>query len=571
MSSLRNTPYVMLCTSIVTGIDAGPSPRTCCDGFGFKNLYGAYHPPILTLTDRSFWSTLHEGWIRHGIAEIIKMSVVEDRSLFELIEKAGPQLIRTKFGTQGEVDEEFEELCDLIVGKAMEGYVRSEYGNLWETHQCRPHAYGHNWSPGYELPAGMLHGHAVATCMGYGAYLSRVEGFITEEEFTRIISLISNMELSLWHDIMDNHDLIESSNIKVQSKRGGNLCAPVPKGLGHCGYINELPRHKLTTTLNEYKAICKTFPRLGKGIQVHCHEVGLQDPSTVAQGAYDGIAAPSSNANGTKNGELDAENPKSYNDWISSVQTKRTGDWEFNVQFQESKSTVSPPDFTEFTLFHKGVEKYAMDNTTLASRNLQNVAHNTEMKKMFAPCMVGTLESQFLKMQCLIKGATRCLDIGTFTGMSAIAMAEGLPDDGEVVTLELDPEIAKVAQEGFDASFVGEKIRLILGTATEEMKKLNAAGDSFDIIFIDAEKENYIEYYKLAMDGLLRGDGLLMVDNSLCALLYDKSDIRSQRLHEFNQFVRADKRVQQVVLTIREGITLIRRVEPRTSIRVSSF
>ena len=82
----RNTPYVMLCTSIVTGIDAGPSPRTCCDGYGFKNLYGAYHPPVLTITDRYFWKTLHEGWIRHGIAEIIKMACVEDLSLFELVE-----------------------------------------------------------------------------------------------------------------------------------------------------------------------------------------------------------------------------------------------------------------------------------------------------------------------------------------------------------------------------------------------------------------------------------------------------------------------------------------------------
>ena len=125
----RNTPYVMLCTSIVTGIDAGPSPRTCCDGFGFKNLYGAYHPPILTLTDRSFFQTLHEGWIRHGIAEIIKMAVVKDKSLFELIEKAGPRLIYTKFGTVGDRDSDFEEMCDLIIGKAMDGYVRSEYGN----------------------------------------------------------------------------------------------------------------------------------------------------------------------------------------------------------------------------------------------------------------------------------------------------------------------------------------------------------------------------------------------------------------------------------------------------------
>ena len=89
----RNTPYVMLCTSIVTGIDAGPSPRTCCDGFGFKNLYGAYHPPILSLTDRSFFQTLHEGWIRHGIAEIIKMAVVKDKSLFELIEKSTHEIV----------------------------------------------------------------------------------------------------------------------------------------------------------------------------------------------------------------------------------------------------------------------------------------------------------------------------------------------------------------------------------------------------------------------------------------------------------------------------------------------
>merc|ERR1719262_2032369 len=109
----RNTPYVMLCTSIVSGIDAGPSPRTCCDGFGFKNLYGAYHPPVLTLTDRSFFKTLHEGWVRHGIAEIVKMAVVKDKSLFELIEKAGPRLIRTKFGTIGETDTELEEMCDL--------------------------------------------------------------------------------------------------------------------------------------------------------------------------------------------------------------------------------------------------------------------------------------------------------------------------------------------------------------------------------------------------------------------------------------------------------------------------
>merc|ERR1719215_1572835 len=161
----RNTPYVMLCTSIVSGIDAGPSPRVCCNGFDYKNLYGSYHPPVLTITDRGFWKTLHPGWLRHGVAEIIKMAVMKDLSLFELMEKHGPRAVQTKFGTEGDSanDAEFQDACDLIVGKAMEGYVRSEYGNLWETHQCRPHAYGHTWCPGYELPAGMLHGQAVGT------------------------------------------------------------------------------------------------------------------------------------------------------------------------------------------------------------------------------------------------------------------------------------------------------------------------------------------------------------------------------------------------------------------------
>merc|ERR1719367_2315228 len=195
----RNTPYVMLCSSIVSGIDAGPSPRVCANGFDYKNLYGAYHPPVMTLTDRGLWKSLHRGWLRHGIAEIIKMAVVEDKSLFALLEKWGPTLVQTKFGTEGDMtDSAFQDECDLIVGKAMEGYVRSEYGNLWETHQCRPHAYGHTWSPGYELPAGMLHGHAVATCMGYGAFLAMCCDFINKEQLERIHKLISDCELTLY-------------------------------------------------------------------------------------------------------------------------------------------------------------------------------------------------------------------------------------------------------------------------------------------------------------------------------------------------------------------------------------
>ena len=146
---------------------------------------------------------------------------------------------------------------------------------------------------------------------------------------------------------------------------------------------------------------------------------------------------------------------------------------------------------------------------------------------MFAPCMVGSLESQFLKMQAQIKGAKRCLDVGTFTGMSALALAEGIPADGKVVTIEFDAPISKVAQEGFNRSDVGHKIELLVGPASEHMKKLRVENQQFDIIFIDADKENYLEYYELALDGLLAKDGIILADNSMCALLYDQSVSRT--------------------------------------------
>ena len=276
----RNTPYVMLCTSIVSGIDAGPSPRVCCNGYDYKNLYGSYHPPVLTITDRGFWKTLHPGWLRHGVAEIIKMAVMKDLSLFELLEKHGVRAVQTNFGTQGDSvdDPEFQDVCDLIVGKAMEGYVRSEYGNLWETHQCRPHAYGHTWCPGYELPAGMLHGQAVGTCMGFGAYLSFVEGWVSEEEMHRILKVISDCELSLYHPVMDDDQMIWKTQMAIVEKRGGNLCAPIPKPLGFSGYLNDLSEELLAQRMHEYKDLVSKYPREGRGVEEHCVDVGLEDP-----------------------------------------------------------------------------------------------------------------------------------------------------------------------------------------------------------------------------------------------------------------------------------------------------
>ncbi len=279
----RNTPYVMLATSIVSGIDAGPSPRTCCDGFGYKNLLGAYHPPVLCITDRFFFGTLREGWLRHGIAEIIKIAVVTNAELVADLETAGAGLVTTRFGTvHCEPHDDIGRLSQKILAGAMRSYIEAEYDNLYETHQCRPHAYGHTWSPGFEIESGLLHGHAVSIDMGFGAYLSLREGWIDRATFDRILSLIGAYGLSLWHEILGDERVMWESHRKIIQKRGGNLVAPIPKrDIGRCGYLNELSSAAFQKALREYAAICAGYPRGGRGIDALCSDVGLIESAPI--------------------------------------------------------------------------------------------------------------------------------------------------------------------------------------------------------------------------------------------------------------------------------------------------
>ena len=278
----RSTPYVMLATSVVSGIDAGPSPRTCCDGFGYKNLFGAYHAPVLTITDRSFFRSLKTGWMRHGVAEIIKMAVVKDRALFELLEETGFPLVTSRFGAATD-NQDLKDRGRRVMAAAMRSYVMAEYDNLYETHQLRPHAYGHTWSPGFEIPSGMLHGHAVACGMGFGAHVSETLGWITPAERDRILALISAFELSLWHPILDSVETVFAAQQRMTEKRGGNLAAPLPRGgIGQVGYLNAMSRERLAHLLAGYKTLCASTPRGGLGVEPLCTDVGLEDPSTVA-------------------------------------------------------------------------------------------------------------------------------------------------------------------------------------------------------------------------------------------------------------------------------------------------
>ncbi|MEM8905116.1 MAG: hypothetical protein AAGF02_15545 [Actinomycetota bacterium] len=267
----------------MAGIDAGPSPRTCCDGFGYKNLVGAYHPPILSITDRTLFSSLREGWLRHGLAEVAKMAIVDDIELFRLLEEVGPELVTTRFGTVA-VDGtgDLGPAASRVIGAALRCYVAAEYDNLYETHQLRPHAYGHTWSPGFEIAAGLLHGHAVSIGMGFGAFLSHRGGGLPDDDLHRILDLLSRLGLSTWHPVLEERELIWSAQERMVEKRGGELFAPVPRGrIGTVGYLDAPSSVELDGALDEYRALATSGPRGGIGIEPHCRDVGLEDPSVI--------------------------------------------------------------------------------------------------------------------------------------------------------------------------------------------------------------------------------------------------------------------------------------------------
>ncbi|MEB3882689.1 sedoheptulose 7-phosphate cyclase [Lyngbya sp. CCY1209] len=272
----RRTPYIMVGTTIVAAIDAGPSPRTCTNGAQFKNSIGVYHPPVLTLVDRNFFRTLATGHIRNGMAEIIKMAVTDDPILFELMERHGVRLLETHFATLGG-DEELNAIADEVIYRALFSYMKHEGTNMFETYQDRPHAYGHTWSPRFEPAAKLMHGHSVAIGMAFGASLAVELNWLEPAERDRIINLCRAIGLSVYHPILEDIDLMLEGQKNMRRKRGeGGLWAPLPTGIGSCDYAQEVSSGMLEVAVEHHKQLCAALPDGGRGQEMYLSDLGLE-------------------------------------------------------------------------------------------------------------------------------------------------------------------------------------------------------------------------------------------------------------------------------------------------------
>ena len=205
------------------------------------------------------------------------------------------------------------------------------------------------------------------------------------------------------------------------------------------------------------------------------------------------------------------------------------------------------------------IEEYIMDHISPEGDYLYNLYRATNIETVNPQMASGHIQGRLLKMVVQMIKPKNILEIGTFTGYSAICLAEGLDEDGRLYTFDVNDELEDFTRKWLEESPVGNKIHYKIGSAIEEVPQLNI---KFDLAFIDGDKREYIEYYEMVMEHLNTG-GWILADNTLWdghVIEPDRHDAHTESVRSFNKLVKNDPRVEEVILPLRDGLTIIRKI-----------
>jgi predicted O-methyltransferase YrrM len=204
------------------------------------------------------------------------------------------------------------------------------------------------------------------------------------------------------------------------------------------------------------------------------------------------------------------------------------------------------------------IEEYAAGHTTPPTELLQALAAETRETLRAPQMLTGTIEGRFLELLVFGLGAKRVLELGTYSGYSSLSMAAGLPEGGHIDTCEADETHAEVARRYIARSPYADRITVHIGPALDTIPQLEG---EFDFVFIDADKENYLNYYEALLPRLAE-HGVMAIDNTLWSgrvLDEDDDSDATKAIREINDRIAEDGRVVAVQLTVRDGVTLVRR------------
>lgn len=277
----RKTNYIRIPTTLIALVDAGIAIKVAVNHGKLKNRLGAYHAPKKVILDFSFLRTLPTVEVRNGMAELVKIAVVSNAEVFELLYEYGEDLLRTHFGYV-DGSESLQDVAHRLNYEAIKTMLELETPNLHELDLDRVIAYGHTWSPTLELAPSvpLLHGHAVNIDMALSATIAEKRGYITTQDRDRILGLMSRIGLSLDHPLLDS-DLLWHATQSITSTRDGLQRAAMPRPIGKCFFVNDLTPEELEAALIDHKRICATYPRAGAGIDAY---VGSKEQNLVGSG-----------------------------------------------------------------------------------------------------------------------------------------------------------------------------------------------------------------------------------------------------------------------------------------------
>lgn len=213
----------------------------------------------------------------------------------------------------------------------------------------------------------------------------------------------------------------------------------------------------------------------------------------------------------------------------------------------------------------EAIERYMIECSSPQGEALDWLQKQTNIRTNHARMLSGPVQGRFLKMIVEMCGARRVLELGSFTGYSGICLASGLPEDGHLDTLEINDELEDLILEGFSRAGLRERISLHIGDCLETLKRFREEGrEPYDMVFIDANKRDYPEYYELVFD-LVRPGGWILADNVLwdgkVALDPMPQDRQTLGIDSFNRRVASDPRVESVIIPIRDGLNLIHKLQ----------
>lgn len=208
--------------------------------------------------------------------------------------------------------------------------------------------------------------------------------------------------------------------------------------------------------------------------------------------------------------------------------------------------------------------EYIEQHSSPESETLQKITRNTHLELINPRMLSGHIQGRVLSMLSQMIQPKRILELGTFTAYSALCLAEGLSDDGKLITIEHNDELEDMIRRNLALSPMGEKVELVIGDAKEELRRLGDEAmrqEFFDLVFIDADKKEYCDYLDLVLP-LMRKGGWILADNTLwdghiIDSTYDK-DKQTIALRAFNDKVAKDNRLEKVILPLRDGLTIIR-------------